>query len=219
MQKSKKIFSIRKKLLIIFGLLLIIAVAVQGTVATIMGQRAIRQKVATHLMDKASDTAQIIDAKVLIFLQLLEDLAGMSSIRNPSIPIWDKMAILKKETARNDRILELDIADMQGNFYSVDGHIYDVRERPYFKVASSGKNFVSEPYIEKASGKLVNTLAVPIYDENRNIIGILTADAPGTRLSDDIDDITIGKTGYCFILGLNGTTIAHKNRDTSSETV
>jgi len=116
MQKSKKIFSIRKKLLIIFGLLLIIAVAVQGTVATIMGQRAIRQKVATHLMDKASDTAQIIDAKVLIFLQLLEDLAGMSSIRNPSIPIWDKMAILKKETARNDRILELDIADMQGNF-------------------------------------------------------------------------------------------------------
>jgi len=213
MQKSKKIFSIRKKLLIIFGLLLIIAVAVQGTVATIMGQRAIRQKVATHLMDKASDTAQIIDAKVLIFLQLLEDLAGMSSIRNPSIPIWDKMAILKKETARNDRILELDIADMQGNFYSVDGHIYDVRERPYFKVASSGKNFVSEPYIEKASGKLVNTLAVPIYDENRNIIGILTADAPGTRLSDDIDDITIGKTGYCFILGLNGTTIAHKNKD------
>ena len=213
MQKSKKIFSTRKKLLIIFGLLLIIAVAVQGTVATIMGQRAIRQKVATHLMDKASDTAQIIDAKVLIFLQLLEDLAGMSSIRNPSIPIWDKMAILKKEAARNDRILELDIADMQGNFYSVDGHIYDVRERPYFKVASSGENFVSEPYIEKASGKLVNTLAVPIYDENRNIIGILTADAPGTRLSDDIDDITIGKTGYCFILGLNGTTIAHKNRD------
>ncbi len=213
MQKSKKIFSIRKKLLIIFGLLLIIAVAVQGTVATIMGQRAIRKKVATHLMDKASDTAQIIDAKVLIFLQLLEDLAGMSSIRNPSIPIWDKMAILKKEAARNDRILELDIADMQGNFYSVDGHIYDVRERPYFKVASSGKNFVSEPYIEKASGKLVNTLAVPINDENRNIIGILTADAPGTRLSDDIDDITIGKTGYCFILGLNGTTIAHKNRD------
>ena len=37
--------------------------------------------------------------------------------------------------------------------------------------------------------------------------------APGTRISDDIDDIVVGDTGYCFILGLTGTTVAHKNRD------
>ncbi|MGP1454677.1 MAG: cache domain-containing protein, partial [Treponema sp.] len=30
-------------------------------------------------------------------------------------------------------------------------------------------------------------------------------------LTDQIDDITVGKTGYCYILGLTGTIIAHKN--------
>ena len=213
MQKSKKIFSIRKKLLIIFGLLLIIAVAIQGTVATIMGQRAIREKVSTALITEAANTAQIIDLKLQVFLQFIQDLAGLPDIRNPSISIRDKMEMLKKESARNDQIIELDIADLKGNFYFVDGNIYDVRERPYFKAASAGKPFVSEPYFEFANHTLVFTIAVPIYDDNRNIIGVLTADAPGTRISDDIADIVVGDTGYCFILGLTGTTVAHKNRD------
>ncbi len=213
MQKSKKIFSIRKKLLIIFGLLLIIAVAIQGAVATRMGRQAVKERVSTSLIDKASDTAEIIDLRMQVFLQFIQDLAGMPAIRNPSISPRDKVELLKKESARNDQIIELDIADLKGNFYSVDGNIYDVRERPYFKAASAGKPFISEPYYEFANHTLVFTIAVPIYDDNRNIIGILTADAPGMKFTDDIADIVVGDTGYCFILGADGVAVAHKNKE------
>lgn len=34
----------------------------------------------------------------------------------------------------------------------------------------------------------------------------------GFWLSDQIDDIVIGETGECYILGLDGTTIADKDR-------
>ena len=55
--------------------------------------------------------------------------------------------------------------------------------------------------------------AVPIYDDDNTIIGVLNAAVPAQLLSDEIDDIVVGQTGECYILGLTGTAIAHKNFD------
>ena len=59
----------------------------------------------------------------------------------------------------------------------------------------------------------MNTISVPVYDYENKIIGVLAADTPGTKLSEDIDNITVGRTGYCFILGKTGNAIAHRNRE------
>lgn len=53
--------------------------------------------------------------------------------------------------------------------------------------------------------------AVPLYDDMDTIIGVLSAAAPAKLLSQEISDIIVGKTGECYILGLTGTVIAHKN--------
>jgi len=50
-----------------------------------------------------------------------------------------------------------------------------------------------------------------VYDDNKKVIGVLIADMDGLWFTDQIDDIVVGKTGACSILGLQGTTIAHKN--------
>ena len=42
---------------------------------------------------------------------------------------------------------------------------------------------------------------------------MLTADIDGLWLTDQIDDIVVGKTGYAFILGATGNAVAHKNFD------
>jgi len=42
--------------------------------------------------------------------------------------------------------------------------------------------------------------------------GVLAAMIPGTRLSEEIQNITPGKSGYCVILGPTGTVVAHKNK-------
>lgn len=43
---------------------------------------------------------------------------------------------------------------------------------------------------------------------------MLNAAVPAKLLSEEIDDIVVGQTGECYILGLTGTVIAHKNFDT-----
>ena len=52
------------------------------------------------------------------------------------------------------------------------------------------------------------SFSLPVYDDNKNIIGVLSADIDGMWLSEQIDDIVVGKTGYCYILGETGTDIA-----------
>ena len=53
--------------------------------------------------------------------------------------------------------------------------------------------------------------AVPVYDHTNTIIGVLSASAPAKLLSQEISDITVGVTGECYILGLTGTMVAHRN--------
>ena len=52
-----------------------------------------------------------------------------------------------------------------------------------------------------------------MYDDNQKVIGVLSAAADGQMLSDLINDIVIGKTGSCYIIGQTGTTIAAIDSD------
>ena len=65
----------------------------------------------------------------------------------------------------------------------------------------------SEPYIYSKNSTFI-TFSLPVYDNNKNVIGVLGADIDGMWLSDQIDDIVVGKTGYAYILGKEGTDIA-----------
>ena len=163
------------------------------------------------MQDKARATAEIVDGKIIAFLNFIEGVSRSSILRDPSAAYAEKMNFLKAEASFNPRIDVFYLTDSQGTAYFSDGQILKIADRKWFKTAISGKLFVSEPYVSRLDNRLVNTLAVPIYDDSKNIIGVLAADTEGVRLSQNINYITVGETGYCFILGLTGTTIAHKN--------
>ena len=208
--KQTKRFSMRNKLLIIFGLLILAAGLVEGLLAVSTARKAVTEKVETHLIDKAMDVAEIIDGRVTAFFQFLEGIARMPALYDSSYSYSEKISFLQKEAAFNDRIKELNITDKNGNFYYPGGSV-NVSDREWFQKALSGKRFVTEPYIERAGGTLVITFAIPVFDSTRTIAGVLSADIKGLQLSEDISDIVVGQTGVCYILGLTGTTIADKD--------
>ncbi|MGP1510337.1 MAG: methyl-accepting chemotaxis protein [Treponema lecithinolyticum] len=212
MEKVVKRFSIRKKLIIIFGTLVAVASLVQGLLSIKTARKAVIEKVQIHLTDKATDTASIIDEKVTALFRFIEGIARMPDLYDSARSYEEKVKFLKQEAKLNNKILELDITDAKGRFY-YDGGSIQVGDREWFQTALSGTNFVSEPYIEKANGTLVVTLAVPVYNAAHTIVGVLSADVKGILLSQDIAGIIVGKTGLCYVLGLTGTTIA--DRDTT----
>ncbi len=210
----KKRFSMRNKLMIIFGLLILVACLTLGILAVRTARKAVTEKVQTHLIDKVTDTATIIDGRIEAFFQFAEGLARMPAFRDENTPPREKTALLMREAARNSTIRELAFIDNQGMYHGAGGKTIDVRGREYVQSALGGQNFISEPYVSKVDNSLVITVSVPIYDDNRRVIGLVMCDISGLWLSDQIHDIVVGKTGSVYIVGTSGTTIADPDPDT-----
>ena len=207
----KKHFSLRYKLIIIFGLLIAAASTIEIVLAVRTARKAVTEKVETHLVDKATYTAELIDARVTAFFQFFEGIARTPILRDPALSYQEKTAYLKKEAAFNARIHKMNLCDMKGTRYTERGQTLDVSDRDFFIAAAKGKNFVAEPLVSRLDGTFVVVFAVPIYDDNHTIIGVLQATVEASALSHDIEDIVVGESGYCYILGLTGTTIAAKD--------
>ena len=210
--KEKHRFLLRNKLMIVFGALIFVVGTILTLIALRTARKAVTEKVETHLIDKATDTAEILDGRVNTMFQFLEGIARMPVLRDNTIKFIEKMAILAEEAKFNPIISELYITDKEGILYNLDGSEIEFNDIEWFQAGISGKKNTTEPYSDVENNIFI-TFALPVYDDNRNIIGVLGADVDGLWLSDQIKDIVVGKTGECYILDNSGTTIADKDFD------
>lgn len=63
----KKRFSLKNKLILIFGALIALASSIEGLFAVRVARKAVTEKVEGHLTGKAQDTAEIIDGRITAF--------------------------------------------------------------------------------------------------------------------------------------------------------
>ena len=210
----KKRFSLKNKLIFIFGMLIALATGVEGFLAVRIARKAVTEKVETHIIDKAEDVGEIIEGRITALFQFAEGLARMPILRDETVSIQDKAKSLAPEVEHNELIDILAVCDLQGNRIDSFGKHTFVGDREWFQAAVKGKNFIAEPLISRSTNKLQMILAVPIKNDAGAIIGVLSAGIPGQTASDDINDLVIGKTGYCYIIGRTGTTIGHPNKET-----
>ncbi|MBQ9237716.1 MAG: HAMP domain-containing protein [Treponema sp.] len=206
---KQKRFSIRLKLLLIFGPLTIIALLVLGLLSVRIAQKAVTEKVTVHLIDKANDTAEIINGKVTAIFQFLTGIASMPLLRTASASTQEKIAFLKYEIALNNEIVALGIADLDGNLHIDEQTTINVQNNVWYIEALRGNNFLTEPFLSELNDQIIVSFAVPIYDDAHRLSAVLVADLHGLWLSNSIKDIVVGKTGYCYIIGGTGTVTAH----------
>ena len=202
----------RDKLLIIFGLLIAAAAITEGLLAVQTARKAVTEKIETHLKDKATDIAEVIDGRLHSFFQFIEGIARMPFLYDGQTSAFEKSRLLNKEAHFNKAIQLLAYIDLQGNCSLEDGSIINLSEREYLKRTLKGEKYISEPYISKMDKSLVLTFSVPVYDSERNITGVLMTDISGFWLADQIKDIVVGKTGECYVIDQLGYTIADKDR-------
>lgn len=199
-------FSIRRRLIMMFSLLILATVSVLGLTAIALVRQAMIDKVHTQLVEKAEDTAKIINERLTSYITTLVTVARHQALRE-DIPYSQKAAFLKKELSFDNEWDEFGVCDRAGNAWMTDGNQANIADRQYFQSALNGKPFVTEPMFSRVTNSLYVFFSVPIYDDNKNIIGVLYAQKDAVGLSGMISDIVIGKTGYCYIIGHSGTTI------------
>ena len=207
-----KRFSLKNKLVLIFGALVAVASLIEGLFAVNIARKAVTEKVEAHLTNKAEDVAEIINGQMTAFFQYVEGIARMPALRDETLSLKEKAQSLVTEAEHNAKIDLFGISDMQGNRFDTLGIQTFIGDREWFQSAIKGKNFLSEPLISRSTNKLQMNLAVPIKNDAGVIVGVLSAAVPGQLVSDDINDIVVGKTGNCYVIGCTGTTVGHPNK-------
>ncbi|MGP1530226.1 MAG: HAMP domain-containing protein, partial [Treponema sp.] len=203
-----KRFSLRYNLILIFGLLITLAVLVEGFFAVRTARKAVTEKIETHLTDKAADIAEVIDGRIKIFFTLLKGLSRSSILHSSEHSWFEKTRYLQSESEMNQDIYELAIVDDSGLYYGADGTTEMLAMREWFQNAKNGNPFISEPYLSSTGDKLVITCSYPIKNAAGNVFAVLMCDIDAFWLSAQINDIVIGSTGGCTILGKTGDTLA-----------
>ena len=206
----KKRFSIRNKLLIIFGLLIAAATLILGGLTSQIAKKAVSEKVAAQLTDDAVYIAKIIEGRVDGFFQFMQAVAQNPLLENSELSAREKSQRLQGKTTMHEHITHFAFVDTNGIHYSGNGKETDMHDRDWFIATMSGKPFIARPRISRTTGTLRNIIAVPIFNTNKNVIGALCAGIETSIFSNQIKDITAGETGGCYILGTDGAVIAHK---------
>ena len=209
--KASKRFSLKKKLVLIFGALIAVALITEGSLAIYTARKAVREKIEDHLTDKAADVALIVDGKLIALFQFIEGVSRMPSLRDNSLSLRQKIQTLVPEAESNEIIEAFAVCNLQGNGSDTDGNDISPGDQDWFAAAARGANFITEPMFISQLNTFHIIIAVPIKGDNQEITGVLIARLPAEFLSQQISDIVIGETGNSYIIGRTGTIIADKD--------
>ncbi|EGD49578.1 methyl-accepting chemotaxis sensory transducer with Cache sensor [Ruminiclostridium papyrosolvens DSM 2782] len=203
--------SIKTKLSLFFGALLLIICAGLGVVSYMASANDLSSSIDESLSQLAKEASKVVQERVNIQLNALEVLAEIDLIKNNESTLDEKLELLKNEVKRNGH-LRMGISDMSGNAKYTDGEIIDISDRDYFKTVLDGESTVSDPIVSKTDNNVVICYAVPIKDGN-TVKGMLIATRDGNELSMLTDDIHFGKSGEAFMINSKGTMVAYKDKN------
>ncbi len=82
-------------------------------------------------------------------------------------------------------------------------------DRAYFQEAIQGRNVISEGIISKTLGTLGTVFASPIYNDNKEVEGVLVSTASTSFFVNQLENVKINEEGRVIILDRIGTVMYH----------
>ena len=127
-------------------------------------------------------------------------------------------ALQSVQSIQPDTILAAWMADSDSNALLMsDGYIaeegWKVASRPWYKCTEVGYTIMTEPYEDVSTGKIVLTVATPVYNSNGSVLGVTGLDILLDDIVDIISKYVIGESGYVMLLSTEGMFIYHPNKE------
>lgn len=220
-KKAKGRSSIKLKFILIMSLILIIGVATLNVSVFLISKNVL----TTNFEGTARELSKSTELAIEGFLSEYEGLVA-SAIKSDEFAGYDGSTMdLKRLEDYIDSVMELypDIMFMYMGTTSgemimrpatdlPDG--YDPRVRPWYKDALATTEVVwTQPYVDANTSALVVTCTAQVTDKNNRLVGVIGIDLSLDRLSEMVNSITIGKTGYPALVDGNFLTMTSPNPD------
>jgi len=202
--KSKN--TIKRKLQISIAAFSTVITLLFGTVNSIIIYQDARNNMQLRIQKNTNAYNHSVENAILIYKTKIESVSMDNRVTGPSgtsEQLKENLAQLAEKYGFDSII----ICDPQG--ITSDGS--DVSDREYFKRSINGETYISSPIFSKTTGKMIMVLTAPINGDGSK--GIVSAILCCDSFSKMINDISLGKSGYGFIVDKAGTVIAHKDQE------
>lgn len=200
---------IRAKLLIMQVLLIALFGGGIGVISIINSTNALSAQLEQQIVNKVQDNRQYLEERFRRSFIELEAIASNEVIK--SMDFQKQRRFLNAEMKRLD-YLTLAVVTPDGVAHYLNGTTADLADRDYIIEAFEGKTAMSDVILSRATNELVMMLATPI-ESYGDVVGVLIARIDGFYLSDVVDTMAFGESGYAFLLNEEGTFLAHPNRE------
>lgn len=216
---KKNIFSIKAKLLAVFVIISILTTTTLGISQYNKSKSILKnnlQELTYSLLDKTEESI----LNYLFTFELLTEISTESEhIKLSNFDETEKNDLLKqfeniREKEPNILAIYFGTSDskifIKPNIELPDG--YDPVQRGWYKDAVAKNSLIwTAPYIDAFTGLMVVTIAKPVYDDNNKLLGVFGIDLALKTLSDNINKMKIGKSGYPFLVSSEGIVMTHVN--------
>jgi methyl-accepting chemotaxis protein len=218
-KKSLFSFTIRKKLMLSFIIILLIPSISIGYTSYLKAQEEIKNQIAMS----ADENVKILDTFIMNFIKPKMADAHFFSTRlkkdfyeeelDETINSFSQYKELHPEAvaiyagSENGDLVIYPRADLPDDF--------DATTRPWYQGAmeAKGQAYITEPYVDAVSGDILITVAQKLGDRS----GVIGIDLSLSALSELTDNIAIGKEGYPFILSAAGSYLVHPSEKTGTD--
>lgn len=86
-------------------------------------------------------------------------------------------------------------------------------DRAYFAQPISGEDHYIDVLVGRTSKRLGFYFSTPVYDENGDIVGVTIIKLIGEAVTNVINDLRFGSSGYAFLIDNDGVIVSHPNAE------
>ena len=208
--------ALRKKLSFFLVIMMTLPLLLTMGIIEVESAKILKKLVITHNADVAERIAEDIDQMFSEKVKVLRILANTVEMKS-MLP--DRQRGLLKTITETDADIQIAIvADTAGNQIArSDGRVADstitYHDRDYYqKIKQNGETVVSDVLIAKSTGYPGIVIAEPIKDENQQLVGVLIVNVELRAIFDQIARITIGQTGYAYLVNGDGRILLHPDK-------
>lgn len=163
------------------------------------------------LISRTKDSSNFITRELETKFKQIDNISQFPEVQSMK---WEVQRPILAEQMKKWDFNNLFIMDMSGMAYFTDtNELKDLSKEDFFKTASEGKPFVTEPFIKENEKQCITTLTLPIKNSDQKMIGILCGTIDLKDINKIVQNVKLGQTGYAFLLNKSGDFVAHKNMD------
>jgi methyl-accepting chemotaxis protein len=199
------------KVSLIIGILVLFFMTGMALISGMIASRIMLATAEQSLQSQSNLTAQLVyEGLIRGELNVLYELANRARTKTLN---WEiQRDSLLPEIDRHG-YMDFGIVGLDGTaHYIKENTVSNLGDRDYIIKSLAGNSVVSDVLISRVIGKPVVMFAAPILVDNK-VAGVLIGRRDGAVLTDMTKQITVGKTGYIYMINSKGVIICHPNTD------